>query len=234
MTSVVRFVGALSAFGAISLCSAQSFAGDKDWNVGVGLMGIVGGNFQSKPERATFDPDINPGFGGVTGGSGFVLDSRFFNLIGLEVDIIHSSDKGTGDVTFNGATSHVTIGQGAWHFPILAKVTFPSPLLTPMVFIGPEVIAPSKENVSVDPTFAMAGFGQTVSTYVMLTFGGGIEIKLPIPVIDLRIPITIRGSWNPSVSSKFADRTPTQFVPTTYKSDWQYAVNGTLGAAIYF
>lgn len=232
MTSVVRFVGALSAFAAISLCSGQSFA-DKDWNVGAGLMGIVGGNFQSKPTRSSFDPDVNPGFGGVTGGFGFVLDSRFFNLIGLEVDIIHSSDHGTGDVTINGFTSHITIGQSAWHFPILAKLTFPSPLIAPTVFIGPEIVAPSKDSVSVDPSLGAPLVAQTVDTYVMLTFGGGIEIKLPIPVIDLRIPITIRGSWNPSVSSKFSDRTQVG-VPTTYKSDWQYAVNGTLGAAIYF
>jgi hypothetical protein len=215
------------------LCAEQSFAKDKDWSVGAGLFGMVGGNFQQKPTRAGFEPDVNPGFGGVTGGGGLMIDSRFFDMIGLELDIIRSSDHGGGDVTFNGVTTHVNIGQGAWHFPILAKLTFPAPMIQASLFIGPEIVSPSKDSVSTDPAAAAIGFAQTVDTYVMLTFGGGVEIKLPLPVVDVRIPITIRGSWAPGVSDKFAERTPT-LAPITYKSDWQFAVNGTLGAAIYF
>lgn len=233
MTSVGRLVVGLGAFGAVALSAAPSYA-DKDWMVGGGLFGIVGGNFQEKPTRSNVDPDVNPGFGGVTGGFGLMVDARFFKLIGLEVDAIHSSDHGTGDVTFNGVTTHVTIGQPAWHIPILAKVAFDMPLVVPLVFIGPEIVAPSKASVSTDPSLAAAGFSQTVDTYVMLTFGGGVEFKLPIPVVDLRIPLTIRGSWNPGVSSKFSDRTTFGLGGITYKSDWQFAVNGTLGAAIYF
>ncbi len=177
---------------------------------------------------------MNPGFGGVTGGGGLMLDARFFKLVGLEVDFIRSSDHGSGDVTFNGFTNHVTIGQGAWHIPILAKVAFDMPLVVPLLFIGPEIVLPSKtSSVSVDPTTFGAGFAQTVDTYVMLAFGGGVEFKLPLPVVDVRIPLTIRGGWNPGVSSKFSDRTPV-LAPVTYKSDWQFSVNGTLGAAIYF
>jgi hypothetical protein len=242
MTSVGRFVVGLGAFGAVALSAVPSFAKDKDWSIGAGLFGIVGGNFQQKPSAGPVD--VNPGFGGVTGGGGLMLDSRFFKLIGLEVDVIRSSDHGSGDLTssftFNGVTTttkaHVTIGQGAWHIPILAKVTFDSPLVGPMIFIGPEIVAPSKSSPSVDPSALAPGFAQTVDTYVMLTFGGGVEFKLPVPVIDLRIPITIRGSWNPSVSDKFSDRTSfgPLGTPITYKSDWQFAVNGTLGAAIYF
>jgi hypothetical protein len=234
MTSVGRFVVGLGAFGAVALSAAPSFA-EKNWMVGGGLFGIVGGNFQQKPTRGTLDPDVNPGFGGVTGGGGLMLDARFFKLIGLEVDFIRSSDHGTGDVTVNGFTTHVTIGQAAWHIPILAKVSFDMPVAVPMVFIGPEIVAPSKSSVSTDPSYAAAGFAQTVDTYVMLAFGGGVEFKLPVPVVDVRIPLTIRGGWNPGVSSHFSDRTP-QYVlpPVTYKSDWQFSVNGTLGAAIYF
>jgi len=222
----------LGAFGAIALCSGQSLAGPL--TVGAGLIGAAGGNFQSKPDLVGAEPDVNPGFGGLTIGGGFLLDARLFNLVGLEVDIIRSSDHGTGSVTFNGFKNDVTIGQGAWHFPILAKVTFPSPLIAPEVFIGPEIVSPSKASVSVDPSTFAGAFAQTADTYVMLTFGGGIEIKLPLPILDLRIPITVRGSYAPGVSSKFADRTPTVFPVVTYRSEWQYAVNGTLGAALYF
>ncbi|HEX3593769.1 MAG TPA: outer membrane beta-barrel protein [Polyangiaceae bacterium] len=225
---------ALCAFGTLTLVSMSKPAHAIE--VGAGLMGIAGGNFQSKPDRSNLDPDVNPGFGGLTIGGGLMLDARFLNMIGLEVDIIRSSDHGKGTYTINGQENKITIGQGAWHIPILAKLTFPSPLVAPAIFLGPEIVAPSKAGVSVDPSVAQLGFAQTSDTYVMFTFGAGVEIKLPLPVIDLRIPIGIRGSYAPGVDSSFSKRTTLSagapFV--TYRSEWQYAVNATLGAAIYF
>ena len=237
-----RLLATLGVFGATVTLAASSHAGPV--NVGVGLMGTAGGNFLEKPDRGPLDPDVNPGFGGLTIGGGLMLDARFINLVGLEVDVIRSSDHGKGTVTntliVNGVAStssaDVTIGQGAWHIPILAKVTFPSPMVAPAVFLGPEIVAPSKASPSVSPSEASAAFAQKADTYVAFTFGGGIEIKLPLPILDVRIPIQIRGSYTPSVSSKFADRTTlaAALPAITYKSDWQFAVNGTLGAAIYF
>src|SRR5882724_2560586 len=101
--------------------------------VGAGLIGIAGGNFQDKPDRGPTDPDVNPGFGGLTIGGGLMFDVRFIDLIGLELDVIRSSDHGKGTYTFNGIQNKVTIGQGAWHIPILAKVTIPSPLVAPAI-----------------------------------------------------------------------------------------------------
>ena len=223
---------ALCAIGALVLASLPRAAHAVEF--GAGLMGTAGGNFLDKPDHGLY-PDVNPGFGGLTIGGGLMLDVRFLKLVGLEVDIIRSSDHGKGTFTLNGFDNHITVGQGAWHVPILAKVVFPSPLVAPAIFLGPEVVAPSKASVSVDPAEASPFYAQTADTYVMFTFGAGIEIKLPIPILDLRIPIGVRGSYAPGVSGTFADRTPTIGPPvTTYRSEWKFAVNGTLGAAIYF
>jgi hypothetical protein len=243
MTTAVngRVLGrAFLALGALTLASLPRDAHAIE--IGAGLMGVAGGNFQSKPDHG-INPDVNPGFGGLTIGGGLMLDARFLSLIGLEVDVLRSSDHGKGtytaSTTFNGVSSSVenkiTIGQGAWHIPILAKLTFPSPLIAPQIFLGPEIVAPSKGSVTVDPALTQGAFAETASTYVMFTFGGGIEIKLPLPILDIRIPIGVRGSYNPGGSS-FTDRTKLAALPplVTYRSEWQFAVAGTLGAAIYF
>jgi hypothetical protein len=233
MRTVALTCRAGSALAALSLFFFSHAADAKPLSFGAGLIGEAGGNFQTKPDRATGDPDINPGFGGGTFGGGLMLDSRFIDLIGLEVDIIRSSDHGTGTLTFNGFDTKLTIGQGAWHIPILAKLTLPSPLLAPSVFLGPEIVAPSKGSTSIDPSAGGLTPPETADTYVNLMFGFGLEIKLPLPVLDIRIPVQVRGSYNPGLSDKFVDRTYVNGV-VTYHSEWQFAAVATLGAAIYF
>jgi hypothetical protein len=217
------------AAGAFLVFASQSaLAGPTE--IGAGVMGIVGGNFLDKPDRTILEPDIYPGFGGLTAGLGLMFDLRFIKLIGLEADVIRSSDKGSGTDTINGQHLKMTIGQGAWHVPVLAKLTIPSPLIAPQFFVGPEFVFPSKGDVSTDPSTNF--LRETAGNYVAITGGLGLEIKLPLPVLDLRIPIGLRGSYTPSVSSKFADRyNVTTF---TLHSEWKFAANFTAGAALYF
>src|SRR5262249_12553709 len=103
-------------------------------NFGAGLIGIAGGNFQDKPNGQPAGMESNPGFGGLTIGGGLLLDVRFMKLVGVEVDVIRSSDHGSGtqNATFNGvplASAKFEIGQGAWHIPILPKLTFDMPIV---------------------------------------------------------------------------------------------------------
>lgn len=209
--------------------------------VGVGLMGAVGGNFQDKPDRTAGQPDINPGFGGLTGGGGLMADLRFLDkgLLGLEVDLLRTTDKGTGTITASGfggsADYKLKIGQSAWHLPILAKLTIPSPIVAPMFFLGPEIVFPSDGEATLDgPGASSVTVHAKADRYVMLTAGGGVEIKVPLPILDLRIPIGLRFSYNPSLKSSFSDRTTITATGTTYDSAWKFAVNATLGAALYF
>jgi hypothetical protein len=214
-----------------------------DVDLGVGLVGAVGGNFLDKPDRTAGEPDIYPGYGGLTIGGGLMLDARFLDgLLGVEADVIRSSDKGSGDVTFTSqipgfvASEKVThkIGQGAWHVPLLAKLAIPSPVVAPVLMLGPEFVFPSSPSSTVDP--ALQGFTvrAKADNYVAITAGVGVEIKLPLPILDLRIPVDLRASYNPSVSSKFSDRVQSGGTTLTYHSEWKYSVALTAGAALYF
>lgn len=226
-----------SCSAALALVSMTRPA-DAKVDLGVGLIGSAGGNFLDKPDRNQFEPDIYPGYGGLTLGGGLLVDVRFLDeLLGLELDVIRSTDKGKGDLTFTsplGAlTLKHTLGQSSWHLPLLLKLTIKSPVVAPQFFVGPEFVFPSEAESTTDPP--VPGITATADNYVMITGGGGIEIKLPLPVIDLRIPIGLRFSYNPSVPSAFADRV-TATSPTTavYHSEWKYAASLTLGAALFF
>lgn len=227
-----RSFGAGVVFAASALL-VPAPAHAEGFEFGAGLMGIVGGNFLDKPERSNLQPDIYPGYGGMTLGGGLVLDPRFLDgWLGVELDVIRSTDKGKGDVTINGIKITHTLGQTSWHVPVLAKLTIPSPV-APQFFLGPEFVFPSTPESTTEPPGIP--ITATADNYVSITGGAGIEIKLPLPVIDLRIPVGLRVSYTPSVPSGFSERvTPTSFTSAVYHSEWKYAFNFTLGAVLFF
>lgn len=240
---------ALTVIGWSSRAHAEEAPAEKPkpFSVGAGLLGVAGGNFIAKPGDKTLtvpgvgtgQAEFYPGFGGTTLGGGLMLDLRFIDLLGLEVDVLRTSDKGSGDITFNGVYKvKISIEQSAWHVPILAKVVVPGPIVRPMFFIGPELVFPSGAKAESDKPIGTA-IDAKADSYTMLTFGGGVEIKLPLPSLDLRIPIGLRGSYNPGVSDKLADRIDVQWSGSTaqkitYHTEWQYQVAMTLGVAAYF
>ena len=240
--STWHFFGAHGVCAAIGLAAFFTPKTAHAFDLGIGLIGAAGGNFLDKPSRTTFEPDIYPGFAGLTIGGGLMLDGRILGRPPrAQVDLIRSSDKGSGSVTSNGVKLDVKLGQAAWHLPILAKLVIPLPLIAPEFFLGPEIVFPSKSNPGVSVSVPLPPgldpnslVHQTASTYVMITGGVGIEIKVPLPVVDLRIPVGLRLSYAPGVSSKFADRVHTDTTGTTFQSEWKFAVNATAGAAIYF
>ncbi len=235
----VAFFAAL----ATSFIAIPAFAGP--FKLGVGLGGVIGGNFLDKPSDKTLvlptgqkvqGADFYPGFAGMTAGGGLMLDARFINLLGVELDVFRTSDKGSGDLTQNGVKIHMTIGQSAWHLPLLAKLAIPAPVVSPVFFVGPEFVFPGSGTFKSDPT-SIDPPKATADNYTMITFGGGVEIKLPLPVIDLRIPIQLRGSYNPGVSSKLVDRVKTDSAVTrvtSIQSEWKWQAAATLGAELYF
>jgi hypothetical protein len=106
---------------------------------------------------------------------------------------------------------------------------------------GPELVFPNDPSLTITPQLAPGStvFGAKADKYTMLCVGLGLEIKLPIPAIDLRIPISLRFSWNPGTSDKVSERADFQLngatiTGVTFKSEWQYQALLTAGAAIYF
>lgn len=197
---------------------------------GAGLIGGAGGNFISKPDPFPGGLQPNPGFGGVTLGGGLALDLRIIPFFGLEVDILRKSDKGTG--TYNNVD--FTIGGGAWHVPLLLKGVLPSPLVAPFLLFGPEYVSPTYGNAEAKASGVTLEVPQFADSYWMLTFGVGMEVKLPLPILDLRIPVSVRGSVNPGASSKAEDRTRVTGTGLQYNAEWQYAIALYAGAQLYF
>lgn len=204
---------------------------------GVGLMGTLGGNFLDKPDRQLLEPDIYPGYGGVTYGGGLVLDGRVLDdVLGLEVDVLRSRDKGSGDVTFTSPQGSLqlthTIGQSAWHVPVLVKATIPTPFAGVQFMLGPEFVFPSDAESKTNPDFPGLTRARADS-YTMVTAGVGVEIKIPTPNLEFRIPIGLRFSYNPGVGSDFADRVKLTS-PIEYESEWRFAAHLTAGFLAFF
>ena len=76
-------------------------------------------------------------------------------------------------------------------------------------------------------------------SYTLFTFGLGVEINLPIKEVDLRIPFTVRGAYNPGVSDQRSERAthgPADQViaEESFSTAFKYMVGGQLGLAVHF
>lgn len=235
LSSSVLAVSSAHAFDVVSL--------------GVGFQGVIGGNFLDKPDNKIYNlPDGRsgpmtpsyPGFGGFSYGGGLAFDVRFLEIVGLEVDVIRSSDKAHADVDFgNGARTYtVNVGQAAWHVPVLLKGVLPLPVLSPFVLVGPEFVMPGTP-VNETPAEYPAGYVKSsASSYKMWTFGLGAEASIP-GLSALRIPFSIRGSYNPSTGNSVNDRarwdvTGNKVNGTTYITEWKFRPEITLGVSYFF
>lgn len=242
---LVTLVGTLAA---PSVARADGFL----LNAGLGPMAGVGGNFLGKPGDKTYTApngqsgtsQTYPGFSGTQFAFGAFIDIRLLKIVGIEVDFLRVSGKGSGDVSLTPTTNGVVqpsidgtleIKQTATHIPVLLKGVLPLPLVAPYVFVGPEFVFVS------DTTSSMSGaLGNSITTngaysdnYKYWTFGFGMEIKLPVPDLDIRIPISVRGSVNPGVSDHLQDRWIVNGNNIAINTQWQYAVSGNVGFGFY-
>lgn len=245
----MRKVMTLGILFATAAAASPASAGEDAelFTLGAGLIGVAGGNFMSKPSDKTWEGtnyavDVYPGFAGGAFGGGLMIDARFYDVVGLEIDLIQSSDEGSGTLTINNVDHDITIGQSALHVPVLLKATLPAGLVSPSIFVGPEFVFVGDATASAVLEYdAGQKFYARNSNYTALAFGIGFEFNLPTPVVDLRIPLTLRGSYNGGVSDKLSERmgladpdqSPT-LLAFTYESNPQYQALLTLGVAAYF
>ncbi|MCC6647721.1 MAG: hypothetical protein IT374_19400 [Polyangiaceae bacterium] len=241
----LRSVAAVAACALAWLTPTESHALDLV-EFGVGPMVAYGANFLGKPGDKTIGGkpagDVYPGFGGTSFGYGLMLDVRVIKFLGLEVDFIKRTSRGKGDIdlTVNGVVYpfEVEIQHDATQIPVLLKGVMPVPLFAPYVLVGKEFIRASGAAAtysSKDGRGQLAPVGGYVDNYSYWTFGVGAEVKLPIPGFDLRIPISARGSFNPSISDKLEDRVRIAGnTISAFDTKFQYQVMGTLGVAGYF
>ena len=210
-----------------------------------------------------------PGFSGLDAALGVMLDVRYQHFIGVEVDLLWQNDRGTGTITVRDAGSiclipripipyvtaayDVTIGQRAWHVPVLFKLSVPGRWHTVhdddidreikkgyVTFaFGPEFVFPGDATLSVSPASGLDyPIRATASNYVMYTGALGAERRLS-DSNDLRLLGSLRGSYNPSIGGSAMKRgqydvVDGNVVPIAYRSEWRYQAAITLGLGWFF
>jgi hypothetical protein len=211
---------------------------------GVGALGGVGVVGLGKPSDTTVtvgnvtgQDNTYPGFFGATAGAGVALDARLLGVVGVELDLFYAfSERAKGDLTVGPTTYNVSIGQPALHVPVLLKGVLPVGLFRPFVGFGPEFVLPGTSSAEVTPSAGLpTTIGARAESYTLLTAALGAEIKLPIPALDLRIPIALRASLNPGTSDKLSERRDVDLSgaavrSVVYRSEFQ--VQGMLTAGI--
>jgi hypothetical protein len=205
-----------------------------------------------KPSDQTIDdqafkPDY-PGFTGLDSALGASFEIRLLGYFGVELDLMHAHEAGAADITVNDlATNQVSsfeveIGHDALHVPLLFKGCLPGKVVTPLIFIGPEFVIPSDRADAQELGVNATTTTHTAHTedYTMFAYGIGFEFNLPSPTVDLRIPLTIRGGYNPSVSDVREERarhTPASgppFSEISYSTAWKHTARAQLGMTINF
>lgn len=224
---------------------------------GVGLIGTAGANFLDKPGDQTvggaqFPEDSEyPGFAGTALGVGPMIEFRFFGYVGIEIDFLFQSDRGTADLTSTTRDASgniisredftIKIGHRATHIPLLFKGALPGKWVTPVVFLGPEFVIPSDGECEQACQNNPSGttYGAYSESYTAFAFGLGMEINLPIPKADIRIPLALRGNFNPGVGGTRDDRAEHDtaggnIVREEFSTAWKFQATGTFGAAWHF
>lgn len=219
--------------------------------------------------RARGTDDRYPGFEGTDATIGLMVDLRFWQFLGIELDLFRQNDHGTGKIVIRDTGNlcflpgiavpyaseryQVTIGQSAWHVPLLLKLTIPGHIVvvqdddvdreirkwfTTFAF-GPELVFPGDANLDVSPESGLDHpLRASASSYVMYTSALGFERRIATSH-DIRLLFSLRGSYNPAAGGSAMKRgeyalVESQVVPVTYKSEWRYQAALTFGVGWFF
>ena len=192
-------------------------------------------------------PDY-PGFAGLSSAIGLVTELRFFRYFGIELDVLYTRSKGSADMRVtNFATKtesgfELEVGHAGLSLPLLFKAIVPGKTVSPFFFLGPEFVRPEDKasfTVTGENTTPTAYAGYT-KDYTMFTFGLGFEFHLPIPKVDLRIPLSIRGAYNPGVEDtresrvRYSPDSGPPIVQESFAAEWQYTIRAQLGLTANF
>ncbi len=238
-----RALAALAAFAAALAAHEGAALADGPLKFGAGVMAGAGGNFLDKPGDRQYGAETDtlyPGFAGTSAAFGIFAEARLLGVVGLELELLTSSDRGKGTVTLNNREYDIEIGQRSFHLPVLAKAVLPLPVLAPFVVFGPEFVFSSDADASASPSSYPAAVSARHDGYTLLTAGLGLEIKPPIPKLDLRIPFSLRASLNPGTPDEIGGRVRyggggvLTATSASYLSEWKYRAYATIGVGLHF
>lgn len=226
-----------------------------------GVVGLLKPDDQTPPSLA--GPEEYPGFAGMSLGGGGFVDVRFLEYVGIEFGVLHMTDRGTAEIKISDNVGNtiskfdVTLKHSALHMPLYLKGAIPGGVANITYFIGPEFVVPlascsddsadrfgdsdCKAEIVPDPQFpnSSGNYGLVTQSSILLSGGIGLEFKLPIPSVDVRIPFSLRFAGDPGASDKRTDRElhstdPAGGTRIEYRTNWQLQGHANLGAAIYF
>lgn len=240
------------------------------FNLGIGPLVFANVHFLDKPEHRRIEVDgvrgrdaRYPGFVGTDATIGLALDLRYGNAIGIELDLLYQNDEGTGTIrqrsrgsvcyvpsaTVSGPTeSHtITIGQRAWHLPLLLKLVIPNshewfPTRNRhrsarhggiTLAFGPEFVFPEDANLEISPNSLDSPRRATASPYIMYTGAIGGEYRI-LRSVDLRLFGSLRGSYNPEPKDSVRRRATYELrngelIAVSYRSEWRYQLGAVFG-----
>lgn len=250
---------------------------DERWfTLGVGPLLLANVHWLDQPKdrsvtvgKARGTDDRYPGFEGTDATIGLMLDFRFWHFFGIEVDLFRQNDRGTGKIVIRDAGNlcfvpgiatpyaaqryQVTMGQSAWHVPLLLKLTVSARKVveqdddvarevrkwfTTFAF-GPELVFPGDPNLDVSKESGLDyPLRASASNYVMYTGALGFERRITTSQ-DIRLLLSLRGSYNPASGTSAMKRgeyalVESRVVPVTYSSEWRYQAALTLGVGWFF
>jgi hypothetical protein len=252
---------ALLAAPLLSLLTPETaHASDGPFTVGVGPLFGFGGaaavDYDASTQVAGLPQGIGPGLGGPYGSFGLMADARIAKFLGFEFDYMRTSVSANAPIPLSVAGTPIDFGTlnvkfSQWHHELafLGKLVIPTPLIAPIFGAGVTIALPDTAQLSFDPAPpAGVTIGTKQGTWTYFTGVAGLEVKLPIPKIDIRIPVLARFNWN--VTSATCKANPTAGDPpcnldvsytltppsltATYNTSWKYQVGVTIGVAIYF
>ena len=229
--------------------SEDSSAPARPLRFGASLQGMVVGSFISEPpeDEKVIDNYQIPygGFAGVGGGWGLTLSATWEEWVGLELGLLSVSASGEGKINVGpGAITH-EVTTSSIHIPILLVLSAPFESVKPQLFFGPSWVLPNEISFETSPENIAEVFNARGDSYFAWHFGFGLEIRLPISGIDLRIPVRLHGIYNPEVGDSIDSRIATFAVSpqtasspaesrTDYLIEWEWQAAVSLGLSYVY
>ena len=237
-----RFAGLGCTFAAtlVSTLSAAQARDSRSFEFGAGLDGSIGLALLDAPTPAelTLPRSGNQaevhGMSGLGVGAGIFVEARLFSRLGLHVGAGYSRDVMSGDLEVGNETVEVVLEHPALVVPILMQGFLPLGSVTPFVALGPELVVPAIPLARTEPQRAFP-VSATADSHVRLSFGGGVELRLPVTALDLRVPLGVRGTWHPGGSDELGERV--RVLPSDvliYDNAPRYTLRASAGIGIYF
>ncbi len=242
----IRWIAA--GVATLAVAARAGAAEPRELELGAGAFFHAGGSFLKEPGDRSGGPEGTHlpyhGFAGFGPGVGLGLDLRWRGVVGLELDVIESVDRGTSRTDYGEhGEVEIDVEQPALHVPVMFKGILPAGPVRPFLLAGVEFVRPRQATISAEARGGLpwnAALATTAAPYELFLFGFGLEFALPIDGIDLRIPLSFRGAVNPGVPGSARELADFEFgedgVPTRvkYRTEWQYHAAVTAGVFYHF